>query len=244
MRVRNALFALILGVIAVPSANAAVMNFDGANGNPDPWVENDFIFSPVKTSNDTKCWGGRCLQEITQGEVTTMTYDAPVADATPDPFNLDFFYFSLLGNTPHGDNVLTVIGTFADATKISATFFLDDLLGTVLTDATTSVAKLHGGETNNTQIKKQSGYWVDFGDSWNNLISVDWTGNTLANGEIVYGRNGSVRIDCVGANESVTGANSGCNPITVATVPIPAAGLLLLGALGGLGFAGRRRRKI
>ena len=30
---------------------------------------------------------------------------------------------------------------------------------------------------------------------------------------------------------------------TVATVPVPAAGFLLLGALGGLGFAGRRRRK-
>lgn len=39
-------------------------------------------------------------------------------------------------------------------------------------------------------------------------------------------------------------ANSGQNLVTVTPVPLPAAGLLLLTALGGMGLMGRRRRSV
>lgn len=44
---------------------------------------------------------------------------------------------------------------------------------------------------------------------------------------------------------SISGASNGgtANSEWLAPVPVPAAGFLLVGALGGLGFAGRRRRK-
>lgn len=44
-------------------------------------------------------------------------------------------------------------------------------------------------------------------------------------------------------NDALGNADFALAAIEVTSVPIPAAGLLLLGALGGLRFAGRRRRK-
>lgn len=237
------------------TAQGSVITFDGFNGQKyDYWEEQDFLFSPAKSNNDSKCYETECLMEIGQGDLTTMTFDAsgggpyggdeaPV-DEYGDVFNLDFFYFVLIGNGEGADNSFTVTGYYEDLTTISATFVLGNPTGATADDATVSFAAdadTNKNDTDDGTIQKGVGYWVDLGDEWNDLVKVSWFVNTFdGNGNQVI--SAQMRMDCVGANESVTGAQSGCAPATV--VPVPAALPLLTGGLLWLaGLAGWRRRR-
>ncbi len=65
-----------------------------------------------------------------------------------------------------------------------------------------------------------------------------WVTNTFGNDS--NPKSAQMRLDCVAANgESL--ANTACVPTTT-VVPLPAPILLLLGGIGVLGIAGRRRK--
>ena len=265
--------ALLLGGSA---ANAAVMDFDGSEGvaSVGYWEENNFLFNPAKSNNDTKCYDNKCLMEVGQGELTTMTYDddgtpkpvdlsgftgtgpggklteeernAKLAEVYDDVFNLDFFYFSLVGKGVGVGNSFTVEGTYSNTLlgTVSATFVLGDPLGAVATTGATSsfaLARAGGCDAATTTIEFNCGYWVDLDDDWNSLTSVTWTPNPLptvqnGNSSTKYSQ---MRLDCVGANESGLGADSSCDP---SDIPLPATAWLLLGGLVGLGAVVRRRK--
>ncbi len=64
------------------------------------------------------------------------------------------------------------------------------------------------------------------------------------------GANGQVQLSALGAGSSFTFTSNGTagkelylSVLEVTAVPLPAAGFLLLGSLGGLGFMARRKRK-
>ena len=240
--------------LAATSASAAVVDFDDLNGNPAYYENQNFLFTPVGNSSSGLCYDGRCLQELTQGQVTTMTYDAsaggpygdggqggasiPLSTVAPnygDAFNLDFFYFLLTGNGAASSNLLTVTGTFANNSTVSATFALNASTGATATGANVVFASDYDGNNNNTPdgtIQKNVGFWVDLDDRWHGIVSAKWTSGSTA----------QVRLDCVGANESGLGSASGCKPSTMSPVPLPAAGWMLLAGLGGM-VAMRRRKK-
>lgn len=244
------------------SAGAAVIDFDGLNGNPAYFEDQSFLFSPVGNSNSSLCYDNRCLQELGQGSVTTMTYDSseggpygdggqggnsiPLSVVSPnygDAFNLDYFYFLLTGNGEDSTNSLTVTGTFANNTTVSAMFNLLAGTGLTATGANVVYAADYDGNNNNTDngtIQKNVGYWVDLDDNWNGVTSVTWSAGLTA----------QVRLDCVGANElGGLGSTNGCAPFDddgntggpMNPIPLP-AGLPLLASALGLGLFLRRRR--
>jgi hypothetical protein len=273
--------AAIVGVLLLggSAANAAIMDFDGFTGNNvGYWEQNDFLFNPAKSNNDTKCYDNKCLMEIGQGVVTTMTHDADgepkpldlsgflpgsgpgnkltederdeaLATVYNDVFNLDFFYFLLVGNGDDQENSFKVTGTYEDASRsadgmVSAEFVLgDDIISTFATGADVSFAKAATGSCDDTTatIDKNCGYWVDLDDTlWNALTSVTWAANTFdGNGKQVL--SAQMRLDCVGANEDNPGENHGCDPTDI-PIPLPATAWLLLGGLVTLGAAVRRRK--
>ena len=261
--------------LAASSASAVVINFDEYNGfGTGYWEESQFLFSPAKSDNDVKCYISRCLMEIGQGELTTMTYDEDAvgphgggtgANAVPaeeveehygDEFNLDFFYFVLVGQGEEQENNLTVTGTFADGSTVTATFIIHTDTGEVevreynsdgdlIDDSGVAIVSFATDENSNHNdtddgtIQYNVGYWVDLGDEWHGIVDATWTLNTFdTNGNRVL--SAQARLDCVGAFESGTGAESGCSP--GGEIPIPASLPMLLAGLGGLGILYRRRR--
>ena len=227
------------------AANAAVIGFDEiTGGGPNStYTESGFTFSPAGSTGDIKCWDTKCLKEVTQTVGTTMTYDAE-PDETLDSYSLDFFYFAAVGNTTTENNSFVVQGLDSDENVLySAEFVIGEKFASVDFDdaasssAFLSFAKDIGGDpADPTVINYNVGYWVDL-TGWLDIYYTNWFINT-ADGPT----DGQWRLDCVGANEPDTsGANSGCEP--AAPVPLPAAGWLLISALGGLGLAARRRRK-
>jgi hypothetical protein len=260
---RTAVAAAVVAVGATfgaASANATVITFTGFNGQQLPyWEEQDFLFDPAKSNNDSKCYETECLMEIGQGEVTTMTYDASgggpyggkeqgeVIDPSPnygDPFTLSFFYFVLIGNGEDQENSFTVTGNKVGGGTVSAQFVLDGATGPVVNGAVVSFAgdaDTNNNDVDNGVIQKNVGYWVDLDPTlWSNLLSAVWTANTFdGNGNQVL--SAQMLLDCVGANESGLGSESNCAPTTT-VIPLPAPILLLLGGIGALGLAARRRK--
>jgi hypothetical protein len=238
-------FGAVLGLSAGSAgASPVLFDFDDVQGQPDPYISNGFKFEPTQFQNSARCFGdpnSNCLLEADQGDTTTLTHDGDGDGAFDDEFALSFFYFNLTGSP--AENSFTVTGTKADNSTISATFVLQQTTasGAVATDATISFAKLIGsyGTDNPNLVSDKAGYWVDLGAMWTMLTSVAWTNNTTSDPN-----NGQFRLDCVGVNvgegSGVTGAESGCVPGAV--IPLPAPVFLLLGGMGILGLAARRRK--
>lgn len=211
-------FALA-AVFAVGSAVAAVattITFDSAvGGNPNtPYVENGFSFVPNQGTNDVKCFSNGCLKEVQQGVVTTMTKVGGGA------FDLTGFYFNLIGQgtRPRGVNDITVTGTFANNSTTSLVFKIGDLLNSFTNAAVTPATN-----PSLTNIAFNQGYLVSILNGvFNNVVSVSWTTNSTGV------QSAQARLD------NVTVADP-------APVPVPAAGLMLLGGLAAMGMARRRK---
>ncbi|MCX7890547.1 MAG: VPLPA-CTERM sorting domain-containing protein [Rhodobacteraceae bacterium] len=199
------------------AASAVTITFEGAvGGNPaDAYQEGDYIFQPNAASNDSKCAEGECLNEYRQGVITTMVKDGGGA------FDLLGFYFVLVGNGSQTQGVqdITVKGTFADSSTKSLTFALNDLLSSFAPDS--SVTGYDNPAA--TSILKNDGYVVSILNGlFNGVVKVDWTTNS----------------------QGVQSANARLDNVVVADpapIPVPAAGWLLLGGLGALAAARRRR---
>ena len=225
------------------TANAAVIGFDDATGGGpnSSYIESGFRFAPAGSTGDTKCWGTKCLKEVNQTVGTTMTYDPDGDEIVDGTHSLDFFYFVAVGNTTTENNSFFVEGLNEFGNPIYKAEFI---IGTTYegTDfqtfgpGTTSVsfAKDIGSDPDDPSVINYNvGYWVDL-TGWFGITSTNWFINS-ADGPT----DGQWRLDCVGANEpNTSGANSGCSP---AVIPIPAAGFLLIGALGSLVLLRGRR---
>ena len=155
---------------------------------------------------------GSCLGEDNQGVITTMT--RPVGQS----FSLLSFYFNLLGTGNATQNSITVTGS----NGASQTFSLGNLYNNVFTE-------LPEDSTTTEKILKGNGYEAFFDtspfDIFKNVTSIVWTAFPTAN----------VRLDDI----QVSYLKSGEVP---PAVPLPAAGLLLMSALTGLGAMSRYRR--
>jgi PEP-CTERM motif len=220
--------AVALTLMTGLSAHATIISFDTiTGGGPNSsYTESGFTFEPAGSTADIKCWDGKCLKEVQQGLVTRMT-----GDSNNSPFELDYFYFSLIGKTTTANNSFTLVGTKTDDSEIKAVFVEGDAIGPFSTDATLSFAKGLGGTTDNGFLQKNLGYWVDLGEQWTSLVSVDWFSNTAGGPQ-----DGQYRLDCIGVQGEVR--DGGC---TVSNVPEPNS-LALLG-LGIVGLSLVRRKK-
>lgn len=91
--------------------------------------------------------------------------------------------------------------------------------------------------------------WCDEASSVHGSGVIDCIGEQSSIVEPISGQGMSVSFDFVGQTRylvanwtSVSSPDSNLD-FNISAVPVPAAGFLLLGALGGLGIAGRRRKK-
>jgi len=93
---------------------------------------------------------------------------------------------------------------------------------------------------------------TDVDDVGSALFNIKSDGNLLASNNVVQG-NGKLFLVTVSISELIdqltldmmidTGDGFGIDGVKIVATPIPAAGFLLLGGLGALGFASRRKRK-
>lgn len=238
------------------TASAAVIGFDDiTGGGPNSsYTESGFYFEPAGSTGDIKCWGTKCLKEVTQTVGTTMVY-SPDEDSIPDDtFELDFFYFSAIGNTTTENNSFTLVAYDSDIDLdddstwgdilYSVEFTLGASLGSltvidntddgVTATASISFAKDIGSEPDDPNVINYNvGYWVDL-TGWLGITEAHWFINT-ADGPT----DGQWRLDCIGANESGTGAQSGCDP---SVIPLPGGLPLMASALGIIGILTTRRK--
>ena len=233
-------------------ANAAVIGFDDITGggpNSNHW-ESNFYFEPAGSTGDTKCWGTKCLKEVTQEVGTSMIYDeSDNGEANiSGTHSLDFFYFVAIGNTTTDNNSFGVQGLDdQDNVLYEAEFVIEteDFLGfdwqtyteTGTASAFVTFAKDIGSDPEDPDVINYNvGYWVDL-EGWVGITTTRWFINS-ADGPT----DGQWRLDCVGANEpNTSGGASGCEPTT--PIPVPAAGWLLFAAVGGLALKSRKSQK-
>ncbi len=232
---RSIMNALRAGAVLLASAlgaHATTINFDAnVGGNPgDPYVEAGYQFDPNKSNNDVKCAENRCLMEVQQGTITTMTRVDGLA------FDLLGFYFALVGvgndQNPDETQSIVVTGYYEAGGSVSQTFTLDELLSSYLPDYLVTGYD----EPTDTTIDKNDGYVVSILNGlFNGVTSVTWETNYLAckkdHGDTV----------CADDPKS---AQARLDNVVVASVPVPAAGWMLVAGIAALGgLAGLRRHK-
>ena len=241
----RALAAAVVIVAAAGTAGAVTINFDGGGGvstdgslnglystgkPPTTYTAGDYFFTPAKDSNDTKCASGRCLIEENGHGINLITVMTRLDKAA---FDLKGFYFALLGNGTDKDNNITVTGVNGAVTK-TLSFAINTLFTANSPFATVAFDQCVGGGTDDGHIRKQCGYKVSFGDFFDNMKSITWTAGVSA----------QTRLDCVVAGAAGTTGKAGSCYAAAAAVPLPAAGFLLVGALGALAALRRRRRAV
>jgi hypothetical protein len=238
--------AMAVGGASMASAATYTFDFDiqknvHQNGNnPATYEENGYTFTPYNGNAANSCFDDRCYLETTNGTPTVLSNDLGGS------FDLISLYFNFQGVAPNSivfsdfdndaqtdDDFLTIaLNTAYDGTK-----------GYKIFDASTFSLVT-------TALAQQVGYFITFedtfvGDGDNGVFASSFDGIKYFSTEAV--QNKQVRIDCVSISEDgsnmSSSALSSCAPDTTTAVPVPAAGILLISALGGLGVATRRRRK-
>ncbi|MDG4647585.1 VPLPA-CTERM sorting domain-containing protein [Roseibacterium sp. SDUM158017] len=208
--------AAALGLGLAGPASAALITFDTVlGGNPHgTYVEDGFAFTPNSGTNSVKCYSGQCLQELQQGEITTMTR----VDGLD--FTLESFFFDLSGNTQNADNSVKIEG-FLDGSSTSVfEFMVGGQYGAGLTYGSQVTIRDEAGNVVTDPLAFSTGdgdgYFAFFDPAIGPFTRLVFSSDA----------EGQTRIDNINASP----------------VPLPAAGWMLFGALGGLA-ALRRRRK-
>ncbi len=183
-----------------------------------------YTLSPSNQTNTTQCFSGSCAQEF-QGIVGTLKRTDNAA------FDFVSFYFNLtgIGNSDDDDNYMDFTGFNGAAVVATVRVGLSDLLSSFLPNYDVDFVKDSTGasckdDSNNPLDKtlyvcKNKGYTLGvLGGLFDGVTSVSWTASSTA----------QLRID----NIVVDSPN---------VVPLPAGAVLMLTALGGFGFARRRK---
>lgn len=244
-------------------------DFDNA-GNGDKYYSNAELLFALTNFTSGNCapaesGNGSCLNEKNggQGIISTVSRPADLSgvlqeldDAKqkdyPDvlqsvsstelkAFTLVSFWFQLLGNgkNDEGPNAITVVNTGGQPDPL----YPDQTTAPNATSSFTyeegqiyaNVVNFKTGLSEKIDKNNKDGYVATFTTEFANVLSVSWYNKTSAN----------IRVDCVKTSydggSDVYSKACGFEPTPPAVVPVPAAGLLLVGGLGAL--AAIRRRK-
>jgi hypothetical protein len=225
----------LISVFASVAANAATfkIDFDGASGDGGTIVNEQgyksyevggYIMEPVNIQGGL-CADGKCTIE------TTQTVEPTLYREDEENFDLFSFYFLNTGNGAIGDEqdgsptnfvTLDLYGSFDDDSPVS--FFFGNLQTFVDVEAFGLNIVWFDGEGSDpgneadcfdTIICKNYGYVISLNDLGLDIFKAVWS----AAGD----------------------ANARLDDLVVSEVPLPAAGWLLLGGLGGLAAMRRRR---
>lgn len=212
---RLGLAAVLCAGLGAGSAFGATITFD-AKKNAEPYTEDGFAVSgstKIVGGNCDGLSGSRCLK-LNNNSLSTLT----ALDGSS--FTVTSFWFKLLGKgTEDGDG--DGDGEHQEDRMKNALKIKDSPRNTLIVESSLGgFLKLSQQDyPNNTEgLVFDLTALPDFATKWTNVTSLNFSKKN----------SGNARIDDI--------------EIDVAAVPVPAAGLLLIGALGALGAARRRRK--
>ncbi len=222
--------AVVVGMAGAASAAVITHDFDDANNGQHSYQKDGYTYTPMNFNSASSCYtavvvgpgNGNCFLETTNGTPTDLTEDTGAA------FDLLSFYFNFQGTAPN------TLDLFADGVKTTTI-----ALGTSYSGA--GDFKIYKEDDFTTAftgaLKKQKGYFVLFNnDLFDGIKKFTWEA----------AENKQIRVDCVSigtGGSNITASELGaCAPTTPPNVvPLPAGAILMLTALGGLGFARKRK---
>ncbi len=234
---------LLVGVNVGNAATIITHDFDDASNGQSSYTKDGYTYAPTNYNSSSSCYtavvvgpgNGSCFLEVTNGTPTSLTRSS-------NAFDLLAFYFNFQGTAPNTldlygftSGILNVPDTTTPNWSVTTTIALGSSY-----DGTGDFTIYEEDDfitAYTSDLKKGDGYFALFNSNFfDGVTQFVWEA----------AENKQIRVDCV--STSTDGANitasqlGGCTGATTAPVPLPAAGFLLIGALGGLGVAVRRRR--
>jgi hypothetical protein len=210
-------------------ANAAtiVFDFEDANNGDSTYQSQGYTFDPVNLNSSQACADDganpkHCFLEVTQGDPTTLTND------NENTFDLLAFHINFQGAGAQEDNVMALYGeggTPSTEIEIGQIYDGSGAFSVYLASDLSQVT---------TALEQQTSYWIIINDDYfDGVAAFTWNASDGANN----------RVDCVFISDG--GDNIGISDVggcatSTPEVPLPAAGWLLVGGLGGLAFMRRR----
>lgn len=233
-------FAVAASGISAFGANAATILFDfeDANNGAGTYYSQGYVFDPINLNSSQHCAddGGtplHCFLEVTNGtptalyagnevpNTTTQNPNDTMPSATNTFFDLLGFYFNFQGTAPNSLKLYTQAGS-------NTLPYTTIALGASYT-GTGDFAIYSADSTPYTgELLQNTGYFVIFNNNLFDDIKT-FSFNAVEDKQI--------RIDCVvisDTNDNIGIGGFGNCSGDLPQVPVPAAGFLLIGALGGL----------
>lgn len=238
----------------VSTAQTQIIDFDDVPNNgvgSYTTADGQFFFAGTNFQSSSQCadsstgGNGSCLIEARSNggnasdAVTTLTR---LTDAD-NAFTLTSFYFVLTGNVGNGSGNGNGSSNRGGGPSASPGQFLQVVGSNGATqqfDLGTVYDNIVGYEDGAAAGALQAGvaYVATFTDLFADVTSIRWIGS----------QGGNLRLDCVGvAYDNGPGGPNGANciagddPVVVPAVPLPAAGWMLVAAMGGLTVMRRRK---